>query len=179
MVRNVLAVILGFIVGWVVFTAIQTLSHLVFPPAVPLDTNDLESIRRYMESLTPAMYAIVLAGYAIGSFAAGLLIGKIAESKGNLIPIIVGGFFTIGWILNLIMLPHPIWVAVLGFFMYIPFTILGKNLTAGPATVAAGAGMSSGAAAAEAGVSEGIVEAGSGMPMDVEVPEASRSDEEE
>lgn len=177
MVRNILAAILGLIVGWVVFTAIQALSHLVFPPTVPLDTNNLESIKAYMESLTPAMYAVVLGGYAIGSFAAGLLIGKIAESKGNLIPIIVGGFFTIGWILNLIMLPHPIWVAVLGFFMYIPFTILGKNLTAGPDFIGAEAGMSSDAAEADAGISDKVVEAGSGLSMDV--PEATGSADEE
>ncbi|MCO6509856.1 MAG: hypothetical protein J5I65_03615 [Aridibacter famidurans] len=166
MVRNILAAILGLIVGWVVFTAIQTIGTLVFPPPVALDTNNLDSIKAYMESLSPAMYGVVLAGYAIGSFAAGLLIGKIAESKGNLIPIIVGGLFTIGWILNLIMLPHPIWVAVLGFFMYIPFTILGKNLTAGSGTVAADAGLSSDVAAAEAGIGGDLEEAGSGLSMD-------------
>lgn len=132
MVRNIIAGVLGIVVAWILFTLIQAGSHLVFPPEVPLNTNDLESIKRYMETITPAMFAVVLAGYAIGSFGGGFVIGKVAESKKNTIPIIVGGLLTIGWILNLIMLPHPIWVAVVGFLMYIPFTILGKNVAVKP-----------------------------------------------
>ena len=136
MIRNILAVIVGVVVGWIVFIVIQAVLPFIFPPTVYLDLNSQAAIEAYMASITPAMFAVVLAGYAIVSFIAGLLIGKVAASKGNLIPFIVGGIFMVGWILNLIALPHPKWVAIVGFFMFIPFTVLGKGLTAGAATEA-------------------------------------------
>ena len=155
MIRNILAVVIGVVAGWIVFTVIQAVLPFIFPPTVYLDLNSQAAIEAYMASITPAMFAVVLAGYAIGSFIAGLLIGKVAESKGNVIPLVVGGFFMIGWILNLIMLPHPKWVAIVGFFMFIPFTVLGKNLTAGAAAEAgeAEAGMAE-TEEASAGLSE-------------------------
>lgn len=131
MIRNILAAVIGLIVGWIVFIAIQSVLPFIFPPTVALDPSNQESINAYMASITPAMFAVVLAGYAIGSFVAGLIIGKIAENKGNALPFVVGGLFTVGWILNLVMLPHPMWVAIVGFFMFIPFAVLGKNLTSG------------------------------------------------
>lgn len=131
MIRNMLAAVIGLVVGWIVFIVIQSVLPFIFPPTVYLDTSSQESINQYMASITPAMFGVVLAGYAIGSFVAGLIIGKIAENKGNALPFIVGGMFTLGWILNLVMLPHPKWVAIVGFFMFIPFAVLGKNLTSG------------------------------------------------
>lgn len=131
MIRNILSAIAGLVVAWILFTAIQAGGHYMIPPEIDLDLADPYSVRAYMASLTPAMFAVVLAGYAVGSFGAGLVIGKIAESTSNAIPIIVGAILTLGWVMNLIWLPHPMWVAILGFFMFIPFTILGKSITAG------------------------------------------------
>lgn len=133
MVRNILGGVLGLIAGGLVARILQVLGHLVFPPGVTNPNFESQfSINAYMDSMSPALFAVVLAAYAAGSIVAGFIIGKIAESKGNLIPVVVGSVFMIGWILNLIMLPHPIWVAVVGFLMYIPFTILGKNVAVKP-----------------------------------------------
>ena len=161
--RNILAAILGLVSAWVVFFLIQTASHYINPPPVGLNMESGFSVEAYMQSITPLMFAVVLAGYAIGSFVGGLVIGYLANSKGNLIPIIIGAILSLGWVLNLIALPHPLWVAVLGFFMFIPFTILGKSVSAGSGAAAeAGAGLGEGSEAsagidsdAEAGASIG------------------------
>ena len=129
MVRNILGGVLGLVVGGLVARILQVLGYFAFPPGVTNPNFESQfSINAYMDSMSTALFVSVLAAYAAGSIVAGFIIGKIAESKGNLIPIIVGSVFMIGWILNLIMLRYPIWVAVVGFLMYIPFTILGKNL---------------------------------------------------
>ncbi|HUF03107.1 MAG TPA: hypothetical protein VMM38_02930 [Aridibacter sp.] len=178
MVRNILAAIIGFVVAWIVITIMQLIGHYIWS-VEPVDYNDAASFTRIIASMTPVQFVFLLLGYALGSLCAGLVIGKIAEAKGHLLPLIVGALMTGTWIWLNAVYPHPTWVMITGLFMYIPFTILGKNLTAGSGTVGTGAGMSSDVEEAEAGISDEVVEAGSGLSMDapdVDGPEEKPED---
>lgn len=179
MVRNILAGILGLIVAWIVITVMQLIGYYIWPVDV-VDYNDAASFGRIIATMTAAQFIFLLVGYAVGSLCAGLAIGKIAENKGVLIPLIIGSLFTAVWIWLNVLYPHPTWVIVVGLFMYIPFTILGKNITAGTDTAGADADVTDEVGEAQAGVSDGIVEAGSGLPMDVpELSDTEKSRDEE
>ncbi|REJ76185.1 MAG: hypothetical protein DWQ47_11260 [Acidobacteria bacterium] len=153
MVRNILAAVVALLVGWIVTSAIQMLNFLISGLPWP-DMNDASSFQRMIDSMTTLHFIVLLLGYALGSFAAGLTIGWIAKSKGNIIPLIIGGFLTLMWVLNNVSYTHPMWVLILGLFMFIPFMILGKNFTAGSDTVSAEAGLADDAVAAGGGLSE-------------------------
>lgn len=131
MLRNLLAAVLGFIAGWVIFVSIQAIAHQIFMPGIVMNPESQFSMAAYMQRVPTAMHIVVLAGYAIGSLVAGLVIGFLAKHKGSLIPVIIAILFMVLWTLNLVILRYPVWVSVIGYFMFIPFAVLGQSLTSG------------------------------------------------
>jgi len=127
MLRKVIAVFAGLVTAWAIFIVIQALSHFVAAPPFAIDLNDPDSINRYMAAMPLLGFVLVLAGYAIGSFFGGFVIEAVARGGGIVLPVIAGGILMLAWILNLLVFPHPIWIAVIGFFMFIPFALVGQS----------------------------------------------------
>ena len=127
MVRKILAVIAGLITFYVVVSGVQMLNGIIFGAPPPETMTDPAAMSAYVAGLPTAAFIVLLLGYVLGSFVAGFVMRKISHWDSLVLPLIVGVLGTVGWIANLAMVPHPIWVAVVGFFCYIPFAILGHR----------------------------------------------------
>lgn len=127
-----LRMILGIVAGMVAFTMVvmsfQFVSLIIYPFPEGLSPGDPEAMKKHIAALPAMAFVLILSGYAVGSLVAGLLSSKIANSASILPPLLLGIFFTIGWVINTMSLPHPVWAVVAGYFMYIPFTFLGHRL---------------------------------------------------
>ena len=131
MIRKILAVIAGTFAAVVIFTVMQTIGGAIFgSPQMPEGGGmpDPAVMAAYMLNLPLGAFALLALGYIIGSFAAGFLARKISQSDSLVIPVIIGIVLTLAWILNIWMVPHPMLMTVIGFFCYLPFTILGHRL---------------------------------------------------
>lgn len=128
MIRRVLAVIVGLIVALAVSNLIQFISHAAWPPPFDVDLANPESITTMIRTMSFGQFALFLAGYGVGSLVAGWVIGKIAQSRNFIAPLIVGLVLTVIWILLNLDFPYPTWVIVVGLFMFIPFIFLGLNI---------------------------------------------------
>jgi len=131
MARNILAVIAGIVAAFVVFMIMQAIGGAIYGKPQISDGGgmpDSTVMAAYIQGLPVGAFVLLALGYVIGSFAGGFVAGKISRSDSLVVPLIIGVVLTFGWIINFAMLPHPMLMVVLGFFCYIPFTILGHRI---------------------------------------------------
>ncbi len=131
MLKNIIGVVAGWIAAWILFTGIQLINYMIVPKPEGFDWADPGSIKQMIDTMPFYAWVILILGYVIGSFAAGFVIGKIAESKTMILPVIAALLFMLGWLGNIMTFPHPIWVVILVFLVYIPSTLAGHRLAVG------------------------------------------------
>jgi hypothetical protein len=128
MLRNLLSVLASFLTGWVFFTFIQLFSYILSPKPVGMDFDDSTMVKEFMAGMPMYSWALVIVGYVLGSLAAGFVIGKFAESPTRLFPFITATVFTVGWLVNIMTFPHPLWIVITVFPIYFIFVFLGHSL---------------------------------------------------
>ncbi len=133
MIKNILGVVAGFIVGGILFTVFQIVSHGLAEVPVGIDWNNMSEVNEFFRALPVSSFLIVAAGYAIGSLVGGMIVGYFSSTNEKLWPLILGILFTVGWTLNIISLPHPVWMIVLVYVLMIPCVLAGHRLAAGKA----------------------------------------------
>lgn len=113
-VRSVLAVVAGVIVAFALVAAIEAAGHAVYPVPKGLDFTDREQVRAYTQALPLGALMFVLAAWTVAAFGGGAVAALIARTRPLLHAAIVGAFVLAATLANLILIPHPLWFAVLG-----------------------------------------------------------------
>lgn len=126
--RKILGMIGGVIFAGLVIFAVQKLGHQVYPPPENLDTRNLEAMQAYIASLPIGAMLFVLLSYVVGTFAGGWLATKIARAPQMHVPLTVGGVQLFFGIINLAMIPHPLWFAIASVLIFLPAAYLGGKL---------------------------------------------------
>lgn len=132
MLRTVLAVVLGLVMGGMVVFAIEVVGHLIHPPPADLDTGDREAMKRYVEQLPPAAFLFVLLAYAAGSFAGGWVAARVARRAPLVHAVIVGALLLAAGIMNVVMIPHPLWFTFASLAVFLPAALAGAWLARRP-----------------------------------------------
>ena len=125
MLRKVLAVLAGIATASIIFVGFEAINSKLYPMPKGIDRGDHEAMSAYMESLPNQAFINVLMGWLIGSFICGMLIRLISRSSDKTPSYIAGLFLTTAGIVDIFTLPHPLWFAVAGIIVFIPFTLLG------------------------------------------------------
>lgn len=128
MIRKIIAVIVGILAAATIFLAVQSVGAMVFPIPNDLVFSDKQGVKGMMASFPAAAILLLAIGYILGSFAAGWLSTVIGRPENATLSVIVGVILTFGWVVNIASIPHPLWMAISGFFLFVPFTILGYNM---------------------------------------------------
>jgi hypothetical protein len=125
--RSVLAVVLGLFVGFVFIMAIQMLSMVVNPPPPGLDFNNPEAMKQYIATLPTGAFVLVLASYAVGTFAGAFVTVWVARRAPLVHGLILGGLFLLAAIQNMRTLPHPVWFQIVALALFLPVAWLGAS----------------------------------------------------
>ncbi|MEK6246714.1 MAG: hypothetical protein N2C12_00960 [Planctomycetales bacterium] len=130
MVRKILAVLLGILIGGVFNMAMVTVSNTIYPLPAGIDPNDFEAFTAYVEAngLPSGALLIVLVAHAGGSFVSGFACGLIARRTWYVAAAFLGVVWMCGGIAMLVMLPSPIWFALADIVLYVPVALLGVKL---------------------------------------------------
>lgn len=127
-VRNVLAVILGWFIGSLVNLNLIDLGHFLFP--IDIDTNDMIELAKIMPILNAEHFIFPFLAHALGAFVGAMIAALIAGSRKKMFALVIGGLFLIGGIVINFMLPGPIWFSILDVLVaYIPMAWLGWFLS--------------------------------------------------
>ena len=111
-IRNILAVIAGGIVGSVVNIGIIMISGSVIPPPEGADVTTMEGLQASLHLFEPRHFLMPFLAHALGTFAGSLLAALIAANHKMLFALVIGVFFLAGGIGNVFMLPSPVWFTI-------------------------------------------------------------------
>jgi hypothetical protein len=127
--RNILAVIAGIIIGSVVNMGLINISGSVIAPPEGADVTTMEGLRETLHLFEPKHFIFPFLAHALGTFAGALVAALIAASHKIKFALGIGVFFLLGGIANVLLLPSPVWFAVVDLSLaYIPMAYLGGKL---------------------------------------------------
>ena len=128
-IRNILAFIGGLIVGSIVNMGLITLGGKVILPPAGVDVTDMESLKSAMHLFEAKHFIFPFLAHALGTFVGAFIAAKVAVKHNLKFALGIGAFFLVGGIVNILMLPSPIWFTVLDLVAaYIPMAWLGGKL---------------------------------------------------
>ena len=129
-VRNILAVLGGLIIGGIVNMAIVTYGGVFIEPPEGVNPNDIDSIKENIHLYTPIHFAIPFLAHALGTFVGAFIASYISVSHHFKFAIAIGSFYLFGGITMVMMLPSPMWFNILDLgFAYIPMGFFGWKLS--------------------------------------------------
>ena len=128
-VKNSLAVISGLVLGSAVNMGIIMISGSIIPPPDGADVTTMEGLKESIHLFQPKHFIFPFLAHSIGTFAGAVLTALIVANHKMKFALVIGAFFLIGGIVNVFMLPGPVWFNVLDIVgAYIPVAWLGGKL---------------------------------------------------
>jgi hypothetical protein len=130
-VRNILAVVLGIVIGGMVNMAFIVAGPQVFPPPEGVNMGDAKSLAEGAHLLQPRHFVFPFIAHAAGTFVGALVAHLVAASHRNVFSYVVGCFNLLGGIIAASMIPAPVWFIALDLLVaYIPMAWLATRLGA-------------------------------------------------
>lgn len=123
--RKIAAVITGLVVAWLAVSGAEAIVHKMYPPPLGTNMHDMKAIKKFVSTLPPLAFVLVLLGWLIATLAGTFVAAKIGRSA---VPgYIVGAILLAAGIANSIIIPQPVWFSALSFVIYIAMTIVGSR----------------------------------------------------
>lgn len=131
MIRSIVAVLAALVAAVIVITVVQSIGHFVYPPPPDIDATTPEGLAAIIaQAPLPALLFVVMA-YVCGALTGGAVAAKVGDGPPTSRAMVVGAVLTFAGVLNVLTLPHPLWLAVLAIGVHLPFAWLGARLAAG------------------------------------------------
>jgi hypothetical protein len=128
LLRNILAVILGWAGGSLVNMGIIQLGHTLVP-IEGVDTSDMAAIAEVMPGLGIEYFIFPLLAHALGTLVGSFIAAKLAASRKMAFAYLIGALFLIGGIIVSFMLPAPLWFIILDLLLaYLPMAYIGGKM---------------------------------------------------
>ena len=127
--KNILGVIIGFVVGSAINMGIVMAGSSLVPPPAGVDVMDPESIAASMHLFEPKHFVVPFLAHALGTLVAAALAYSIADMHRERAAWILGVLFLAGGIYASTVIPAPTWYLVLDIVVaYLPMAWLGMQL---------------------------------------------------
>jgi len=128
-IRNILAVLIGFFVGSVVNMSLISLSGSIIPPPEGFDLTTEAGLKASMPFLEPKHFIFPFLAHALGTLSGALITALIAATNKLKLALLIGFLFLFGGVWMVCILPSPMWFNILDLvFAYIPCAWLGARL---------------------------------------------------
>jgi hypothetical protein len=115
MIRMLIAIVAGIVLAFGCVAGFDALAQAIYPVPAGLDFNDPAVLATFVESLPFGAKAIIAAGWFFAPLlgaAAAIYIGRV-----SLTGWIVAAAFLAAATFNLILIPHPQWMAIAAFVL--------------------------------------------------------------
>ncbi len=128
-VRNILAVIIGLVVGNLVNMFLITYSGSIIPLPEGIDPNNMEQLQENFKHFPLKNFIMPFLAHALGTLAAAYVACKLAMSRKRTLVIIIGSIFLVGGIAASFMIKPPSWFIFVDLALaYFPMAFLGQKL---------------------------------------------------
>jgi hypothetical protein len=129
LLRNILAVVAGIMLGTVVNMALIGLGPVLIPLPAGADTSTMEGLQAAMADFEPRHFVFPFLAHALGTFSGALVAAAIAGSHKQIFAMVIACFFLFGGIYMVAQLPSPLWFALVDLGLaYFPMGYLAGRL---------------------------------------------------
>ena len=129
MLRNILGVVAGLLVGWLVNIALVNIGPTIIPPPAGADLTSMEALASTIHLFEPKHFVFPFLAHALGTLVGVLVATLIAVSHKMKIALGLGVVFLLGGIAAAYLIPAPVWFEALDLIVaYIPMALLGAKL---------------------------------------------------
>jgi hypothetical protein len=133
MVRNILAIVIGWIGGSAINFGLIMANMALLPAGTDFSTP--EGIAAAIPNFQPINFAIVFFAHALGTLVGAFAATLIAIKNKFLLAMSIGVLFFIGGIWAAVTIPAPVWFIALDLIVaYIPMAWLGWKIASGSRT---------------------------------------------
>ena len=127
--KNILAVTVGIIIGGFVNMGIIMMSSSVIPPPEGADLTTMEGLKAAMPLMQAKHFLMPFLAHALGTFVGAFIAYYLGANNKMRFALAIGIWFMIGGIVNIMLLPSPIWFTIVDLCLaYIPMAILAIRL---------------------------------------------------
>jgi hypothetical protein len=127
MFRSLFAVVAGLVVAFVAIMVVEAIGHSIYPPPAGLDPLTPEGMAAIVAQLPVGAMIAVLVAYMCGGLAGGAVAGRLA--RGRMVePALVGTLLTVAALLNVITIPHPLWMSAASVAVQLPAAWVGARI---------------------------------------------------
>lgn len=127
--KNIFAFVAGFILGSIVNMGIIMVSGSIIPPPDGADVTTMEGLLESMHLFEPKHFILPFLAHALGTLIGALVAAKIASTNKMKFALAIGFIFLAGGIVNVIMLPSPLWFSIVDLAgAYIPMAYLAGKI---------------------------------------------------
>lgn len=128
-IKNVLAVVIGLIIGGTVNMSIIMNSASIIPPPAGTNLSTMEGLEAAMPLMEPKHFLLPFLAHALGTLVGALITASIAANYKMRFAMAIGICFLVGGIWNIVVLPSPLWFTVVDLALaYIPMAYLGGKI---------------------------------------------------
>jgi hypothetical protein len=123
--RNFLAVFIGFAIGSMVHMGLVILGRLAMPPPEGFDPTDMESMKATIHLLEAQHFVFPLLAHALGTLAGSLVAYLLASTHRPQFAFLIGSIFLVFGSIMVALRPAPVWFEALDLLVaYIPMSLL-------------------------------------------------------
>lgn len=127
--RNILVVVGGFLVGAFINSNIIRLGGNIIAPPEGVDVNDIESIKANIGSYPPIQFVMPFLAHALGTLVGAFFVAKLAANSHFYLSLLIGVLFLLGGVAMVVLVGGPLWFQALDLGLaYIPMAWLGYYL---------------------------------------------------
>ena len=130
MIRTILAVLAGLLVAVATMLAMEYLAMSLFPLPPGITLDDEGDLAALVASASTGKLLWVLLGWTLAAFVGGWVAAWIARRHRIGAAIAVGTLIVCGVVLNVAMLPHPLWITIAGVVLPVPAAWLAARFAA-------------------------------------------------
>ena len=128
-VRLILAVVAGLVIGSVVNMSLIMISGSVIPPPAGANVTTTEGLKASMHLFEPRHFIFPFLAHSLGTFVGALVATMLTPNRTSGPAYVVGFAFLLGGIASVYMLPAPLWFSALDLVAaYLPAAWLGHRL---------------------------------------------------
>ena len=131
--RNILALVAGIVVGGVVNMSLVMLGPSLIPPPPGVDVNTAEGLAKGIHLFEPRHFVFPFLAHALGTLAGALVAFLLARTHGAALAWVVGFLTLAGGVAAAFMIPAPKWFIALDLVAaYLPMAwlaiLIGRRL---------------------------------------------------
>lgn len=125
MTRKFLSIAVGILAGAIVIALVEMICQAIYPLPQDMDISNPLEMAEYVRVIPIGALLIVLLGWALGAIVSGLIASLIMKESKGISALICGAALLAMGIVNMMLIPHPIWFWFLGVLIFLPSAWVG------------------------------------------------------